>query len=80
MIISEGKICIDYSTKHIRINGKTLKETKLDVYFKWTSKVQFILNTGININIKLLGANIHKYWHGFWNDKGLLSLIPIRSN
>lgn len=61
MIISEDKTYIDYSTKHVRINGKTLRETKLGVYFKLTSKDQFIPNTVINIKIKLLGANIPKH-------------------
>lgn len=43
MIVSECEILMDYSANGVRINGKPLKETKLDVYLRSTSKDHFTL-------------------------------------
>lgn len=74
MIILECKILGDYSANSLRINGKPLKETKLDVYFRSASKDDFTLTKNLNIKAKLPGANIATYGHGFVVKKGLLPL------
>ena len=49
---------MDYSANSVRINGKPLKETNLDVYFRSTSIDYFTLTKDLNNKLE---ANLATY-------------------